>query len=146
MKKNIIKSHRDCFADARNDVHKGFTLFELLVSISIIAILTAIAIVSYSGAQKKARDARRIQDIDAVGKALESYYSDESDYPEGIDDLTSYLQQVPTDPKPPATYNYVIQGTSYCLCADMEDATRGNYGDVACGVGAGFYCRKGQQE
>ena len=54
---------------------KGFTLFELLVSISIIAILTALATVSYSIAQKKARDARRTQDMDAIRKAQELYYS-----------------------------------------------------------------------
>ena len=34
-------------------IKNGFTLFELLVSISIIAILTALAIVSYSSAQKR---------------------------------------------------------------------------------------------
>ena len=44
--------------------NKGFTLFELLVSISIIALLTALATISFSSAQKKARDSKRIQDME----------------------------------------------------------------------------------
>jgi prepilin-type N-terminal cleavage/methylation domain-containing protein len=52
---------------------QGFTLFELLVSISIVGILSALAIVSFSSAQKKARDSRRVQDMELVGKAAEQY-------------------------------------------------------------------------
>ncbi|MDO8619686.1 MAG: prepilin-type N-terminal cleavage/methylation domain-containing protein [Candidatus Daviesbacteria bacterium] len=49
----------------------GFTLVELLVVISIIAVLSVIGITIFSGVQKNARDARRRGDIDAIAKALE---------------------------------------------------------------------------
>ncbi|MBI2029449.1 type II secretion system protein [Candidatus Gottesmanbacteria bacterium] len=53
----------------------GFTLLELLVSISIIGVLISLASVSYSTAQKKARDAKRQGDLKTIQNALEQYYS-----------------------------------------------------------------------
>jgi prepilin-type N-terminal cleavage/methylation domain-containing protein len=54
---------------------KGFTLIELLVAISIIAILSVIGVTLYSGAQKKARDAKRLTEVDAIAAAMETNYS-----------------------------------------------------------------------
>ena len=54
---------------------KGFTLVELLVVITIIAILSVIGITIFGGVQKTARDARRRGDIDALAKAAELNYS-----------------------------------------------------------------------
>lgn len=61
-------------------INKGFTLLELLVVIGIIAILIAMGTVSYSTAQKKARDARRQGDLQALQKVLEQCYSLSSTY------------------------------------------------------------------
>jgi type IV pilus assembly protein PilA len=51
---------------------KGFTLVELLVVITIIAILSVIGVTIFSGVQKNARDTRRKADIDSIAKALEA--------------------------------------------------------------------------
>lgn len=53
----------------------GFSLLEILVVISIIGILLAVAVSSYSNAQRKSRDARRRTDLKAIQQAAEQYYS-----------------------------------------------------------------------
>ena len=59
----------------------GFTLIELLVVISIIAILMAVATVSYTNAQMKGRDNKRKSDLKAVQQALEIYFQQNGKYP-----------------------------------------------------------------
>ncbi len=50
---------------------RGFTLIELLVVISLIGILAALAIVSYTGTQKQARDTQRKSDLKQYQNASE---------------------------------------------------------------------------
>ena len=49
----------------------GFTLVELLVVITIIAVLSVIGMTAYGVVQKNARDTKRKLDIDAIANALE---------------------------------------------------------------------------
>ncbi|MCX6726984.1 MAG: type II secretion system protein [Candidatus Shapirobacteria bacterium] len=111
----------------------GFTLFELLVSISIIGILTAIATVSYSSAQKKARDARRMEDMGNIQKAAEVYYSQHSyTYPTKAQftEAGGVLLAWPKDPKTGDDYVYQL-GTTYCVCVGLDNAT-GNSTSPVC--------------
>lgn len=57
----------------RNSKLKGFTLIELLVVISLIGILAALALVSYTGSQKQARDTQRKSDLKQYQNALEIF-------------------------------------------------------------------------
>lgn len=54
---------------------QGFTLVELLVVVSIIAILSVIGITVFGSVQRGARDARRKADIDSIAKAMEANYN-----------------------------------------------------------------------
>jgi len=136
----------------------GFTLFELLVSISIIAILTALVSLSYSAVQKKARDARRRQDMGSVQKAAEQYYSLSGyNYPSTTApadwevDSQAILNVFPTDPKGTGWTGYScssIGATAYCCCAKMEDDDNGNSAVTDCSGFAttgDYYCIKSQQ-
>lgn len=110
----------------------GFTLLELLVVIGIIGILVAMGSVAFSSAQARGRDAKRRGDVQAIAKALEQYYSENSSsYPAdpscvGYEDYIAGI--VPFDPK--TGDEYPISGscstTAFCVCASLEAATTGN--------------------
>jgi len=53
---------------------KGFTLVELLVVVSIIALLASIVVVSMGGARRSGRDTRAISDIKQIQTAIELTY------------------------------------------------------------------------
>ena len=129
---------------------KGFTLFELLVSISIIGILVAVASTAYGVTQRKARDTRRTEDMNAVQKAAEIYYSQNSySYPANSSSFGSVLQLWPVDPKSTGWtgYQYSNVGSTYCACAALENTGNGNASDNLCTFAAGgtFFCVKSQQ-
>lgn len=60
----------------------GFTLIELLVVIAIIGLLSSVVLASLNSARKKARDARRLSDMNQMQTALEFYYDQFNRYPD----------------------------------------------------------------
>lgn len=101
---------------------RGFTLVELLVVIAIIGILSSVVITSLNGARQKARDARRVSDIEQIKLALELYHDSCGRYPSTLtaganngcngNTLGDYLSTIPTDPGVGnAPYSYAVFGT-----------------------------------
>ncbi len=60
---------------------KGFTLIELMVVITIIAILSAISFVVYSEVQQGARDSKRKSDLRSISQALLLYHQKNGRFP-----------------------------------------------------------------
>lgn len=56
-------------------VRGGFTLVELMITMVIMVILTTLAVVITGNIQVQARDNEREQDIQAISRGLEQYYS-----------------------------------------------------------------------
>ncbi len=77
---------------------RGFTIVELLIVIVVIGILAAISMVSYTGVQNRARDARRLSDMKTITTALERYKIDHGEYPRAVVQ-TGYSREVSHVPK-----------------------------------------------
>ena len=73
---HILKNRRD---QARS-TEDGFTLIELMVVVLIIAILLAIAIPTFLGAQNKAKDRSAQSSLRNGLTAAKTIYTDSSDY------------------------------------------------------------------
>lgn len=65
----------------KKNQRKGFTLIEILVVATIIIVVAAIGLVSYSNAQVKARDAQRAQDLENVRTTLLLFRTENGYYP-----------------------------------------------------------------
>ena len=61
-------------AQKTSKVRLGFTLIELMVVISIIGLLSSIILASLNAARAKARDIRRMQDLNQIRTAMFLYY------------------------------------------------------------------------
>jgi len=106
----------------------GFTLIELIVVVTIIAVLTVIGVISYSGTNSRARDSRRMADLEKIRIALELYRQNVgSTYPTMNTLVTEkYLQSEPLDPKTGIKYTYNRSGYSYTVDAIVEDSGSSN--------------------
>jgi len=63
---------------------KGFTIIELVVVITIIAVLSTIVISNVNDSRMKARNAARKAQLKEMQKALELYYAEKGNYPEAL--------------------------------------------------------------
>ncbi len=130
----------------------GFTFIELLVSATIIIIISAIGVVSFTSTGRSARDGKRKADLETIRQALVLLRSDAGAYPSGgySDMITSlvsggYLSQpTPAEPRVATQGEYAYStngsGTNFCLCANTEDdAKNANAGST----GAGGVCSFG---
>jgi type II secretion system protein G len=83
----------------------GFTLLELLIAVSIILVLSTIAVPRLTGAAKTAKIAKVRADIQTINHAAALYEADTGDFPKTLEALVtkdkngnSYLQVVPKTP------------------------------------------------
>ncbi len=124
--------------------NRAFTLVELMISIVIIALMTAIIITNLTGAKGKSRDGQRISDIATLQQALGLYFDRCNQYPSslvltasngngtggvcpGSITLASYISKIPVPPSgSPSPYDYGTNGSAsnysdYVLHVQLEN-------------------------
>jgi general secretion pathway protein G len=79
---------------------RGFTLIELLVVMSLVVVLSAMALVGYQNSVIRAREATLKTDLYHLRDAIDQYYADKQKWPSALQDLVTdgYVRKIPIDP------------------------------------------------
>jgi general secretion pathway protein G len=78
----------------------GFTLVELMVVLTVIALLLSVVVPDYVGRVRRAEEAVLQENLMLMRDALDKHYADAGRYPRSLDDLVAkrYLRTIPNDP------------------------------------------------
>ena len=126
---------------------KGFTLVELLVVIAIIGVLATLVLLQLGTARARARDTKRITDVNQIRTAVEQYYEDHSGhYPTAITDANlapKYITRVPLDPLSGVAYKYAwtpnVDPTSYQIWTTLEQSAAALNGSAHMNTMTGWF-------
>lgn len=79
---------------------RGFTLMELVIVMTIMAILVSVAVPVYVTHVKRAKEVVLMNDLDEMRRAIDKYTADKEQAPQSLQELVSggYLRRIPTDP------------------------------------------------
>ena len=102
---------------------QGFTLIELMVVMLIIGVLMAIAVPSYIGAIKAAKESVLKEDLHVMRNAIDSYTMDKQKAPQSLQDLVEngYLKVIPTDPMTRTSDNWVTETSDDLHSIDQSE-------------------------
>jgi general secretion pathway protein G len=101
----------------------GFTLVELMIVMAIIGVLATLAIPSFVGALKQAREAVLKEDLHVLRTAIDSYTADKQKAPQALEDLITdgYLKSVPEDPMTHSKETWVTNTSDALSSVDQTD-------------------------
>lgn len=79
---------------------RGFSLMELVIVMTILAILAAIALPMYNTNVRRAKEVVLQQDLEAMRRAIDSYTIDKQKAPQSLQEIVTagYLRRIPVDP------------------------------------------------
>lgn len=117
-----------CAAEARNGravrqrLSRGFTLLELMIVISIIMILMAIAVPIYTQSITRSKEAVLNQDLFTLRQVIDQYTLDKQKAPQGLDDLkqAGYIREIPVDPMT-GEANWEVHTEDVLMSVDQQE-------------------------
>jgi general secretion pathway protein G len=101
---------------------RGFTLLELMIVISIMMILMAIAVPMYNQSIVRARESVLRQDLFTLRQVIDQYTLDKQKAPQSLDDLTTagYIRAIPIDPMT-GQANWEVVQEDVLMAADQQE-------------------------
>jgi general secretion pathway protein G len=101
---------------------RGFTLIEMIVVVSVIAILMAVAIPVYSQSIRRAHEKALQADLVMLNKAIVQYTIDKQKGPQSLDDLRAagYIKEIPVDPITRET-NWEVEQDEVIISFNQQD-------------------------
>src|SRR5208282_1455029 len=101
---------------------RGFTLLELMIVISIIMILMAVAVPVYNQSIVQARESVLRSNLSTIRNVISQYTLDKQKAPQSLDDIVQagYLRQIPIDPMTRQT-NWEVVQEDVMLAVDQQE-------------------------
>jgi general secretion pathway protein G len=92
--------HPHLDSSKRASATQGFTLIEMVVVMTLIALLLTLAVPRYFAVIDHGRLNVQRQNVATIRDAIDKFYGDQGKYPDSLDELVAkrYLRQVPVDP------------------------------------------------
>jgi len=130
----------------------GFTLVELLITITVLVFLLLFSSLTVSSQLKKVRDGKRKAHLNRIKIALYDYFFDKDCFPESLPDCqqplksgeTVYLEQFPCDP---SGNSYVYQTDDktcrqwFKVLTNLENLQDTDIDRIGCRSGCGPECQ-----
>jgi general secretion pathway protein G len=106
----------------RSSGMRGFTLLEMMIVISIILILMAVALPIYNQSILRSREAVLRQNLFTLRSVISQYTLDKQKAPQSLEDVVQagYLRQIPNDPMT-GQPNWEVVQEDVLLAVDQQD-------------------------
>jgi general secretion pathway protein G len=119
-----------------NKISHGFTLIELMVVMTVIALLISIAVPRYFHSVEQAKEATLKQSLSVMRMAIDKFYGDNERYPTSINELVTrkYIRAVPVDPITESPETWVTQAPSLETTGAVFDIKSGAPGTAKDGT------------
>jgi general secretion pathway protein G len=102
----------------------GFTLVELMVVLTVIALLLSVVVPDYVGRVRHSEETVLHENLTLLRDALDKHYADAGKYPTSLEELVAkrYLRSIPKDP--------FTHSASTWIAVPPQDTRKGNVWDV----------------